>query len=92
VKRGWGNGFGGEIRLSNEEIAAGRSAAKFDAIKPNFSFQQGGESGIKWRMQTIGACPRRAFARLHLASNGPRSFELRAVMVSTVSKLKEVPL
>jgi hypothetical protein len=82
----------GEIRLSNRGIAAARGVAKFNAIKPNFSFQQGGRSGIKWRMQTIGACPRRAFARLHLASNGPRSFELRAVAVSTVPKLKEVPL
>jgi hypothetical protein len=86
-----GNGFGGEIRLQIRGCGT-RSVAKFDAIKPNFSFQQGGKSGIKWRMQTMGACPRRAFAKLHLASNGPHSFESRAVAVSTVSKLKEVPL
>jgi hypothetical protein len=69
-----------------------RRAAKFHAIKPNFSFQPGGGSVIKWRMQTIVACPRPAFAKLHLSSNGPRSFESRAVAVSTVSKLKEIPL
>jgi hypothetical protein len=71
---------------------AARSVAKFDAIKPNFAFQPGGGSVIKWRMQTIGACPRPAFAKLHLSSNGPHSFESRAIAVSTVSKLKEIPL
>jgi hypothetical protein len=70
-------------------ISSGRN---FFAIKPNFAFQQGGGSVIKWRMQIITACPRPAFARLHLSSNGPRSFESRAVAVSTVSKLKEIPL
>jgi hypothetical protein len=87
-----GNGLEGEIRPSNGGAAAARSVAKFDAIKPNFAFQRGGGSVIKWRMQTIVACPRRAFAKLHLSSNGPCSFESRAVAISTVSKLKEVSL
>jgi hypothetical protein len=87
-----GNGFDGEIRPSNRGTAAVRRVARFDAIKPNFAFQRGGGSVIKWRMQTIVACPRRAFAKLHLSSNGPRSFESRAVVVSTVSKLKAIPL
>jgi hypothetical protein len=87
-----GGGLAGETRPVKSGAAAARSVARFDAIKPNFSFQPGGGSGIKWRMQTIGACPRRAFAKLHLASNGPHSFESRAVAISTVSKLKEVPL
>jgi hypothetical protein len=87
-----GNGFNGEIRPSNRGAAAARRVARFDAIKPNFAFQQGGGSVIKLRMQIIAACPRPAFARLHLSSNGPRSFESRAVAVSTVSKLKEIPL
>jgi hypothetical protein len=87
-----GYGFDGEIQPSTRGVAAARSAAKIDAIKPNFPFQQGGGSVIKWHMQTIGACPRRAFAKLHLAFNEPHSFESRAVAVSIVSKLKEVPL
>jgi hypothetical protein len=86
------NGFDGEIRPSNGGAAAARSVAKFDAIKPNFAFQPGGASVIKLPMQTIAACPRPAFASLHLASSGPRSFESRAVAGSTVSKLKEIPL
>jgi hypothetical protein len=76
-----GNGCGGEIRAVNGEAAAARSVARFDAIKPNFAFQPGGGSVIKWRMQTIGACLRRAFAKLHLSSNEPRSFEPRAIAV-----------
>jgi hypothetical protein len=76
-----GNGFDGEIRPSNRGAAVARSVARFDAIKPNFAFQQGGGSVIKLRMQIIAACPRPAFVRLHLSSNGPRSFESRAVAV-----------
>jgi hypothetical protein len=76
-----GNGFDEEIRPSNRGAAAVRSVARFDAIKPNFAFQRGGRSVIKWRMQTIVACPRRAFATLHLSSNGPHSLESRAVAV-----------
>jgi hypothetical protein len=87
-----GNGFDGEIRPSKGGAVAARRVARFDAIKPNFAFQPGGGSVIKLRMQIIAACPRPAFAKLHLSSNGPHSFESRAVAVSTVSKLKEIPL
>jgi hypothetical protein len=76
-----GNGFAGKIRPSNRGAATARRVARFDAIKPNFAFQQGGGSVIKWRMQTIGACPRRAFAKLHLSLNEPHSFESRAIAV-----------
>jgi hypothetical protein len=87
-----GNGCAGEIQPLNRGAAAARNGARFDAIKPNFAFQPGGGSVIKWRMQTIADCPRPAFAKLHLSSNGPHSFESRAVAVSMVSKLKEIPL
>jgi hypothetical protein len=63
--------------------------AKFDRISPNFSFQPGGDSVIKWRMQTIGNRPRRAFAKLHQASHRLRSGDSRGVAISTVSQLKE---
>jgi hypothetical protein len=82
----------GGNQATKSKNRAVRGVAKFDAIKPNFAFQQGGGSVIKWRMQTIAACPRPAFAKLYLSSNGPHSFESRAVAVSTVSKLKEIPL
>jgi len=54
---------------------------RINAIKPNFSFHRGGGSGIKWRMQTIGACLRRAIATLPLSLNEPHSFESRAIAV-----------
>jgi hypothetical protein len=82
----------GWLNPAFQSEAAADGVEIYDAIKPNFSFQPGGGSGIKWRMQTIGACPRRAFAKPHLSSNEPHSFESRVVAVPTVSKLKKIPL
>jgi hypothetical protein len=88
-ERRLGNGFDGEIRPSNRGAAAARRVAKFDAIKPNFAFQQGGESGIPLPVQVVAACLRQASAKLQLVSDGPRSHGARA---AAISKLKEILL
>jgi hypothetical protein len=71
---------GRKMRPPQRGTLASRPVAKFDAIKPNFAFQPGGGSVIKLPMQIIAACPRQVSAKLHLSSNGLRSFGPPAVV------------
>jgi len=75
VKRGWVVALmGNPARQIGDR--GGRSVARFDAIKPNFAFQRGGG---RYKMAHANHCclSPTGFAKLHLSSNGPRSFESR---------------